>query len=312
MQKALHFATDPMKCSDPRLSVPKFKPPFPFRCVVIVLALCCLGFASSKDDKKKERQSPNALQVLVDLPIDEAVQATREVAGDGVIHGTLSYERERNLTGAHAAEASDAFGPAPSGGTVIYKIADSVLSPKDFKDSADMGSITVRYILTPFDAKNTNLRIDAVFIERTTKKIHDSDGSVEATEFGEIRHHVEQVQAKDALEKDEEARIAREREEKQAELDLATRQDAAVRTASGPLSADLEQRVADLRRKAELRVKASGTQLKSAPYKSAANIQVLAPYTDVVVLIVTPYWYGVQTEDGHHGWIYHGEVEKLP
>jgi hypothetical protein len=301
-----------MKVSEFRHSIPKFMPTISLRCVVVLLAICGLTFGSSKDDKKKERQSPNALQVLVDLPIDEAIQAAREVAGDGVIHGTQSYERERNLTGAHAAETSDAFGPATSGGTVIYKIADSVLSPKDFKDSADMGSVTVRYMLTPFNAKNTNLRVDAIFIERTTKKVHDSDGSVEASEFGEIRHHVEQIQAKDALEKDEEARIAREREERQAELDLATRQDAAVRVASGPMSADLEQRVADLRRKAELRVKASGTQLKSAPYKSAANIQALAPYTDVVVLIVTPYWYGVQTEDGHHGWIYHGEVEKLP
>jgi hypothetical protein len=59
-------------------------------------------------------------------------------------------------------------------------------------------------------------------------------------------------------------------------------------------------------------VKASGTSLKSAPYKSAANLQALAPYTDVVVLVVTPYWYGVQTADGHRGWVYHGEVESLP
>jgi hypothetical protein len=155
-----------------------------------------------------------------------------------------------------------------------------------------------------------------VFIENFRKKVHESDGSVEAGEFGEIRQRVEELAAKHELDREEAERIARERKEKQAELDLMSRQDtaaAAAKTqASAPLSADLEKRVARLRKQAELRVKASGTQLKTAPYKGAANLQALAPYTDVVVLIVTPYWYGVQTVDGHRGWIHRSEVESLP
>ncbi len=245
----------------------------------------------------------------------DVVDAVEEVAGDQIIYGTQSYQRERNLTGAHTAETSDAFTEMNGNGKVFYKVADGILSPINFKNSADMGTITVRYVITPFDEKSTNLRIDAVFIEDTSRKIHDSDGSVESAEFGEIRQHLEAIAAKHELEKDEEARVARERQQKQAELDLLSRQDAAAaakRASSSGLSSDLEQRVSQLRKQAEVRVKASGTQLKTAPYKGAANLLALPPYSDVVVLVLTPYWYGVQTADGHRGWVHRGEVESLP
>jgi hypothetical protein len=247
----------------------------------------------------------------------DVVHAVEEVAGDQVVNGTQSYQRERNLTGAHRAENATAFGDFSGKGSVFYKIADSVLSPTNFKDSADMGTITVRYVISAFDDKNTNLRIDAVFIENTGHRVHESDGSVETAEFGDIRQHVEAIAAKHEIEKDEEARIARERQQKQTELDLAARQDAATAAAAknattAVTATDLEERVSQLRKQAEMRVKASGTKLKTAPYKGATSLQTLAPYSDVVVLIITPYWYGVQTADGHRGWIHHSELEMLP
>jgi hypothetical protein len=282
--------------------------------VGVLASLLLFSAICGASTRKDVRESPNALQVLVNSPLKDVVQAVQEVAGDQVVYGTQSYQREKNLTGAHRAENATAFGSYSGSGTVLYKVADGVLSPTNFKDSADMGTITVRYVLTDFDGKNTNLRIDAVFIENSKRKVHPSDGSVEAAEFGEIRQHVEALQAKHEIEKDEEARIARERKERQAELDLMSRaQDTAKASATAvPAATDLEQRVAQLRRKAEVRVTSSGTKLKSAPYKSAATLQNLPPYTDVVVLIVTPYWYGVQTADGHRGWIHHSEVENLP
>ncbi|ABF39438.1 hypothetical protein Acid345_0433 [Candidatus Koribacter versatilis Ellin345] len=260
--------------------------------------------------RKDIHESPNALQVLVNAPLKDVIDAVQQVSGDTVIYGTQSYQREKNLMGARRAESSKAFGDAAPAGTVIYKIAEGVLAPTNFKNTADMGTITVRYVVSRFDEKNTNVRIDAVFIENSSKHVHESDGSVEAAEFGEIRQRVEQIMARHETDRMEAERIARERNEKQAELDLAARQEAAKAAAAAPI--DLEQRVVQLRRKAELRVKASGTQLKSAPYKGAASLQSLSPYTDVVVLIVTPFWYGVQTADGHRGWVYHAEVENLP
>ena len=91
---------------------------------------------------------------------------------------------------------------------------------------------------------------------------------------------------------------------------LMSRQDAA--RAKQPISNDLEQRVKELRKKTEVRVSAAGTQLKIAPYQSAAAMQQLPPYTNLLVLIITPYWYGVQTEDGKRGWIHRSEVEAMP
>lgn len=273
--------------------------------ILLVFPLLCAG------EKRREGGSPNALNVIVNAPLKDTIAAVEQVAGDEVIYGTQSFQKERNLLGAHPKETSKAFGDAPTG-TIFYKVAESVLSPTNFKNSADMGTLTVRYVVSAFDAKSTNLRIDAVFIENSSRKVHESDGSVETAEFGEIRQKVEKIAAQHEIEKAEEERIARERKEKQAELDLAARQDATKKASAAPVSADLEQRVSELRKQAELRVRASGTSLKSAPYKSAANLQALAPYTDVVVLIVTPYWYGVQTADGHRGWVHRASVETLP
>jgi hypothetical protein len=74
----------------------------------------------------------------------------------------------------------------------------------------------------------------------------------------------------------------------------------------------LQQRLQDLRHEAELRVKESNTPLKSAPFQKAADLQSLGAYTELVVLIVTPYWYGVETPDGHRGWLRHDQAEQLP
>ena len=280
--------------------------------IVLMLSLWLAGSLFCFGEKRKETGSPNAVNVIVNAPLKDTVAAVEQVAGDEVIYGTQSFQKERNLMGAHAKETSKAFGDAPGQGTIFYKVAESVLSPTTFKNSADMGTLTVRYVVSAFDEKNSNLRIDAVFIENSSRKVHESDGSVESAEFGEIRQRVEKIAAQREIEKAEQERIARERKEKQAELDLMARQDAARTSAPATTSADMEQRVSLLRRQAELRVRASGTNLKSAPYKGAANLQTLAPYTDVAVLIVTPYWYGVQTADGHRGWVHRASVEALP
>lgn len=290
-----------------------------FRAVLLTSCFCSFlafpGFRAAASSHKSDRESPNALQLVLNSPIKDVVDAVQQVAGDQVIYGTQSYQRERNLTGAHSAETSNAFSEVNGSGPVFYKVADSILAPTNFKNSADMGTITVRYVISRFDDKSTNLRIDAVFIENTSRKVHDSDGSVESAEFGEIRQHLEEIAAKHELEKDEEARIARERQQKQSELDLVARKDAAdaaKRASTANVSTDLEQRVSQLRKQAEVRVRPSGAQLKTAPYKGAANLVSVPPYTDLVVLILTPYWYGVQTADGHRGWIHRSEVETLP
>src|SRR5581483_9877203 len=98
------------------------------------------------ENRKSNHESPNALQLIVNAPVNDVVAAVEQVSGDEVIYGTQSYQRERNLMGAHRATHSNAFGDTTAPGTVLYKVADSVLSPTNFKNSADMGTLTVRYI----------------------------------------------------------------------------------------------------------------------------------------------------------------------
>ena len=68
----------------------------------------------------------------------------------------------------------------------------------------------------------------------------------------------------------------------------------------------------DLRRQVERIIKAPGGQLKSAPFQTATSLKTLEAGTEVVILITTPYWYGVETEDGQHGWVHRSQLELLP
>jgi hypothetical protein len=74
----------------------------------------------------------------------------------------------------------------------------------------------------------------------------------------------------------------------------------------------LEQHIQELRRQAERVIKAPGAQLKSAPFHTASNLKSLDAGAEVVIVVATPYWFGVETEDGQHGWIRHDQLEPLP
>jgi hypothetical protein len=96
-------------------------------------------------------------------------------------------------------------------------------------------------------------------------------------------------------------------------LEHKREQDEAVALAAAQTSVQtLEQHVQDLRRQAERVIKAPGAELKSAPFHTASNLKSLETGTEVVIVIATPYWYGVETEDGQHGWIHREQLEPLP
>jgi hypothetical protein len=77
-------------------------------------------------------------------------------------------------------------------------------------------------------------------------------------------------------------------------------QSGAIAAASGQ---SLDEHVKDLRRQLERLVKDPGAPLKSAPFHTASTLQSLPTGTEVLILISTPYWYGVETHEGQHGWI---------
>jgi hypothetical protein len=74
----------------------------------------------------------------------------------------------------------------------------------------------------------------------------------------------------------------------------------------------MQKHVDALRHEVELRVRDQGGQLKASPFHSSATLQSLSAQSEVLVVVVTPYWYGVETEDGHRGWVHHSQLEPLP
>jgi hypothetical protein len=75
-------------------------------------------------------------------------------------------------------------------------------------------------------------------------------------------------------------------------------------------SQNLGEHVRDLRKQVQRLVKAPGAPLKSAPFHTASTLETLTTGTEVLILISTPYWYGVETHEGQHGWMQRDELEQ--
>jgi len=243
--------------------------------------------------------------------IEDVLQALQEVLQDQTIHGTQVFDREPTLTGAVVVESTPLFAPWKGEGKVFYKTRTNAIAPRHFLESADQGTIAVRYVVTSVSPERTRLRIDAVFVETAHRAVHASDGTVESSEYKAIQDHLQTIQFAE-----QEAADAQRRRES---IDLARqtfirqREDETTLLAAAQASVqDLEQRINSLRHEVERRIKAPGASLKAAPFRSAADVANLAAYTEVVVVIVTPRWYGVETPNGQRGWLPLDQLEPLP
>ena len=94
--------------------------------------------------------------------------------------------------------------------------------------------------------------------------------------------------------------------------DNGSKQQSSVTPQAPPPAQSLEDHVKDLRRQLERLVKAPGAPLKSAPFHTASTLQSLPSGTEVLVVITTPYWVGVETHEGQHGWMLRDDLELLP
>lgn len=247
----------------------------------------------------------------ISAPENEVVDAVEAVVNDGIIQGSKEFNKDKYVENATAATSSPLFQEWKEPGKVYYKVRTKVLAPLDFKDSKDEGTLAVRYVVQSKDATKTILRIDAVFVEDFHRTVHPSDGSVESAESQDVQDHIDAAEAekKQAEERDKQnqAKLAGQTLERERAAQEASAL-AAVQTASQTL----DQHLDDLRHEAERVVKAPGGQLKSAPFHTASNVKSLDAGAEVVILIVTAYWYGVETTDGQHGWIQRNQLEPLP
>jgi hypothetical protein len=242
---------------------------------------------------------------------DDALQALQEIVHDQTIHGTYMSDREKTLAGAATADSTPLFPHWQGEGKVFYKIRAEAIAPRHFLESADMGTVAVQYVLTIVSPQRTRLRIDAIFVEKARRVSHASDGTVESSEYKAIQERLQAIQS--AQQEAADAQRHRESIELAQQSLLRQREDESGRLATAQISArDLEHRVDALRHEVERRVKAPGARLKAAPFLSAANIAELAAYTEVVVVIVTPHWLGVETPQSQRGWLPIDQLEPLP
>jgi hypothetical protein len=242
---------------------------------------------------------------------EDVLQALQEVLHDQTIHGTQVFDREPTLTGAVVVESTPLFAPWKGEGKVFYKIRKDAIAPRHFLESADQGTIAVRYVVTSVSPERTRLRIDAVFLETAHRAVHASDGTVESSEYKAIQDHLHAIQF--AEQEAAEAQRRRESMDLARQTFIRQREDETALLAAAQASMqDLEQRVNSLRHEVERRIKAPGASLKAAPFRSAADVANLAAYTEVVIVIVTPRWYGVETPNGQRGWLPLDQLELLP
>lgn len=282
----------------------------PFAAVVLLLLLSLAPPSHGREPKKKADYGAG-LSTEISSPEEMVVQAVEAVVNDGIIQGSREYNKDKYVEKAAPATYSPLFDSWKGPGKVFYKVRTEVLAPANFKESQDQGTLAVRYIVESKGPQQTVLRIDAVFAEDFRHAVHPSDGSVENAEYRDIQDRVDTLE----LEKRQAAESERHRQEELARKTLeqkaAQEQASAAARAKGSANTP-EQKVENLRRQVERIIKAPGAQLKSAPFHSATNLKALDAGSEVVILIATPYWYGVETEDGQHGWINHTQLEPLP
>jgi len=282
------------------------------------------------------------LIINIPMPESEVEQVVEDVAGNGLIRGTREYNKDEFIAGAKPADSSHVFPPWDQGGKVFYKVRMGAIDPRNFKESSDVGTLAVRYVVQPQGEKNTVLRIDALFEEDFRKTVHQSDGSVESAEYKDIREHldtIEVMKAQNAEAAEERLERLRKKQNMAMQNSQAPPPEITGRSSSqptpsavlnepdpapapapqepalssvAPAGQTLEERVRDLRKQVERLVKSPGAPLKSAPFHTASTLQLLSTGTEILIVISTPYWYGVETHEGQHGWMQRDQLQQLP
>ena len=274
--------------------------------------LCSILIMLSLHARTKPSAESYGAGLSVSVPVTEPVlvQAVEDVASDGIIQGSKEYNKDEYVSGAETAASTPVFPKWTGPGQVFYKVRENALDPRNFKDSGDSGTLAVRYVVQHLDENSTILKIDAIFVDDFHHRAHLSNGSVESAEYKDIQDHLATMQLKQQHAVEEQHR--RQQELAAKELDRKRKeQQLEVAVAQAP-GETMQQYLQRLRQDVERVVKSTGAQLKSAPFHSASSLKSLAAGSHVVILISTPYWYGVQTEDGQHGWIHRTDLEQAP
>jgi hypothetical protein len=295
------------------------------RVSALVAIVVSLAIQPALAREKDTTQYGAGLIVNVPFPESDVTQAVKEVIQNGIIRGSKEYERDQYITGAEVETSARGFPAWQESGTVFYKVRTHALDPRNFKESGDVGTLAVRYVVQPQGDKNTVVRIDAIFVEDFRHTVHPSNGSVEGAEYKDIHDHLEALNAlkqeaaavgqrssvNEKLLRNEESvpsLPAQNRTNSESAAALA-KEEMAQPTA---LTQTPQEQLKKLRRQVERVVKPPGAPLKASPFRSAKTLTSLPSGTEVLIVITTPYWLGVETHQGQHGWISRDDLELAP
>ncbi len=278
--------------------------------LVVALASLIVPPGTLNAAKKDKDRFGEGFTTEVIASKEELVEAVQDVAGNGIIKGSKEYDKDTYISGASPADSSPLFAKWIEPGQLFFKVRTGCIAPRNFKDSGDSGTLAVRYVIQSKDATHSILRIDAIYVESERNIVHPSNGTVESSEYRDVQDDVEAIQ----LKKKQAVEGEKNRQEELARrsLDRTRQADNTAVEVSESSAQGLEQHVRDLRQQLERVVRASGAQLKASPFQTAATLQSLVPGTEVVILIDSPYWLGIETQDGQHGWVKRDQLEALP
>ena len=291
--------------------------------LILIVSLAALPLSAREKDAT---QYGMGLIVNIPFPESQVTQVVEEVIQNGIIRGTKEYNKDEYIGGANPASSTRVFPEWTEGGKVFYKIRLKALDPRNFKDSSDVGTLAVRYVVQPQGDKNTVLRIDARFVEDFRHIGHASNGSVESAEYKDIHDQLDAIESMKAqtveAQKEKQAQLEKKQMPALADESAATvpppaparlaASDALPTAGPSPPPQTLEQHVHDLRQQVQRLVKSPGAPLKSAPFHTATTLQSLPAGTEVLIVISTTYWLGVETHEGQHGWMLRDELEQVP
>lgn len=269
------------------------------------------------------------LIVNVPFPESEVTQVVQQIVQNGIIRGTKEYNKDEYVSGATSVSSTRVFPEPIEAGKVFYKIRLKALDPRNFKDGSDVGTLAVRYVVQAQDDQHTVLRIDARFVEDFRHTVHASNGSVESAEYKDIHDHLDAIE----LMKTETAEAIRAKRERDSTANTVLKDAtevsstphaetttlAATPSALPPDTKPIEptpktpeEQLHQLRQQVERLVKAPGAPLKSAPFHTSTTLQLMPAGTEVLIVISTPYWLGIETHDGQHGWMLRDDLEQVP
>lgn len=292
---------------------------------VATLLACLLGSLPVGAREKDTAHYGEGLIINVPFPEADVTQAVKEVIENGIIRGSKEYERDQYVTGAQSATSVRGFPAWQEGGAVFYKVRMHALDPRNFKESGDVGTLAVRYVLQPQGDKNTVLRIDAIFVEDFRHSVHASNGSVEGAEYKDIHDHLESLrllkqEASEAAAQHSQVSEKLLQKEPPSSLPAQSRPSTEAPASVAKLqpgepaspNETPEEHLKSLRRQVERVIKPPGAPLKASPFQSASTLTSLPSGTEVLIVITTPYWLGVETHSGQHGWVSRDALELVP